>query len=117
MTPRFNFWLGRARRFQEETYGTPIGDLEGKEWASYIRTNFLAAHTELSEAIQHLQWKPWRGGEHRPDPVNRDLAMVELIDALFFISNILVALGVTDDDLNAAYERKAAVNKRRQEEQ
>lgn len=114
---RFGSWLEIARRFQRDTYGTEIAQLSNKEWAEYVRWNFLAAHTELSEALQHLQWKPWRGGEKRTVGTDRDLAVREMVDVLFFVSNILNALGVTDEELEREYSVKQSINSRRQEDE
>lgn len=95
-------------------YGHYLSRLDDKPWAEYVSANFLATHTELSEALAHIPWKYWRGGQKRPDESNRQLAVKELVDVLFFVSNLLVALGVNDTDLEYEYARKANINAERQ---
>lgn len=111
---RFGSWLGQTKKFQEDVYGHFLGLMTDEKWAEYVAANFLAAHTELSESLAHIPWKYWRGGQKRPVGVDRDLAVRELVDVLFFVSNLLVALGVTDSELESEYERKAGINSQRQ---
>lgn len=108
MGPRFANWLRNARQVQDEVYGLRPVDLEGEAWSAYVQRDFLAAHTELGEALQELPWKWWRGAAGKPDEEARERCVVELIDCLCHVSNIFVALDVTDDELEYYYNRKVA---------
>lgn len=103
-------WLASTRELQERTYGFSF-PLEGEDLANYLTWNHTAAVLELGEAMQEVQWKPWatpRG------PINRDAFIKELVDALHFIGNALVAVDCTDEELETAYQAKQDVNRRRQ---
>lgn len=113
--PRFGQWLCLTRNLQREVYGVEPAELDHQEWLAYMRWNFLAAHTELGEALQSLRWKPWKSDTDTP-PTNeeREAALEELVDVLHFIGNILCALDISTHELNVAYARKAGVNAERQ---
>lgn len=72
--------------------------------------HLLAATAELMEALQELNWKPWRKTKHH---TNRDHYATELTDALQFWANAAIALGLTADDLTQALRAKWAINWRR----
>jgi hypothetical protein len=108
-------WLARTRKQQEDVYGIFTARMSDDEFAEYVRWNFLAAHAELGEAIQHLPWKPWRGREGRPNPTDAMLAGRELVDVLIFLGNLFAALGWSDDVLAHELERKRGVNREREE--
>lgn len=110
---RFRIWLALTARDQRDVYGLDGPLMDDVRWADYVRTNFLAAHTELSEALAHIPWKPYRVEVGRPKEPERTLAVRELIDVLFHVSNLLVALGVDDAELENEYERKAIINRTR----
>jgi hypothetical protein len=105
--------LTAAQRVQDEVYGVRPVDLSEEEWSASLQKNFLCAHTELSEALQEMPWKEWRGPVGRPDFDARDLAIVEIIDALCHISNILNLLGVDDLELNDRYAKKVGYTRER----
>lgn len=46
--------------------------------------------------------------------MNRQRVLDEIVDVLHFIANMLVTIGVTDDELEAAYQAKQEVNRQRQ---
>lgn len=47
--------------------------------------------------------------------INRDMFLVEAVDALHFFANVLTALEFTDEELNQAYLTKMAKNRARME--
>jgi dimeric dUTPase (all-alpha-NTP-PPase superfamily) len=122
--PLFGDWLKETRALQVESYGTDPVDLEGEDLAVFLRWNFLAAHTELSEALAELPWKPWsqKHKERLEDSRGltewdaRDRAVDEIVDVLHFIANILVALDIDDEDINNGYINKMHINAQRQRE-
>lgn len=46
--------------------------------------------------------------------MNRQRVLDEIVDVLHFVANMLVTIGVTDDELEAAYQAKQEVNRQRQ---
>lgn len=46
--------------------------------------------------------------------MNRTRVLDEIVDVLHFVANMLVAIGVTDDELEASYKAKQAINRQRQ---
>lgn len=111
----FGTWLSETKTLQEKSYGTNPAALEDQDWLKYVRTQTLAAFVELGEYMQGLKWKPWGKVQQKPDPVDRSLAIRELVDVLHFVANNLIALGCTDQELNDEYERKMQINRDRME--
>lgn len=60
---------------------------------------------------REFAWKYWATD---PAFVNRDHLIEELVDVNHFIANMLVAVGVTDEEWQAAYQAKQRVNRERQ---
>lgn len=112
---RFGKWLAHTRALQEGAYGVSPHELRGDELLEYVRWNTLAAHVELDEFLQTTDWKPWKQPQVRTR-VDRNASVNELVDALHFIANLLVALKVDDDELERRYAEKVLVNERRQRE-
>lgn len=78
--------------------------------ARSLTENALAAHVELDEAMAEVGWKSWttkRGW------VNRAAFLTEIVDEQHFIANMLVAVGITDEEYEAAYQAKQQVNRDR----
>lgn len=109
-------WLESTAQLQKETYGyADIYDLTLQKAHPQIVTMYLdwnttAAVQELAEVREEFSWKPWATDQPF---FNRDRIRDEIIDTLHFLGNILTALGVTDDELEAAYQQKQDVNRRR----
>jgi hypothetical protein len=61
--------------------------------------------------FREFSWKPWSRGLPF---VNRRRVIEEVVDVLHFLANVLVALGVTDDELEDEYRAKQEVNRQRQ---
>jgi hypothetical protein len=112
----FRRWLMSTRWLQEVAYNTFPDQLEGDEFAEFMRFNALGLHTELSELMQEIPWKPWASVRGRPDEKHRRKAVVEAVDVLHFMANILTALRVSDEELTAAYRAKMIRNLERQRE-
>lgn len=105
-------WLASTRQLQEESFGVNPEGMSGEELADYIAYNHSALVVELGEFMAEVGWKPWvkpRGW------VNREQAVRELIDVGHFLANLCCALGVTDEEWEARYREKQAVNRERQE--
>lgn len=106
-------WLKSTRELQEESFGVNYATMAPgtEQFANYVSMNVLAAHAELSEVLQEVGWKPWA------DPrgwVNREGVLKECVDTAHFLANVLSAIGVSDDEWEAAYQAKQQVNRERQ---
>lgn len=106
-------WLTSTRQLQEEAFGVDFTALtsDPDELADSIVMNHSALVVELSEFMNEVGWKNWatpRGW------INRDAAVGELVDVAHFLANILVRLGVTDDEWERLYQVKQNVNRARQ---
>ena len=66
---------------------------------------------ELAEASREFSWKAWARDVAF---YNRDRLVAELVDVSHFIANMLVAMGVTDEEWEAAYRAKQQINRQRQ---
>jgi hypothetical protein len=78
----------------------------------FLDWNVTAAIQELAEVREEFSWKPWATDEPF---VNRDRVRDEVVDVMHFLGNILVAIGVTDEELAEAYQAKQEKNRLRKE--
>ncbi len=108
-------WLASTVTLQREAYGFEwTGDESPGQVASSLKDNVLAAAVELTgEVPREFHWKYW---SHTEPFVNRDRVRDELVDVLHFIANMLIAIGVDDDELEEAYQQKQYINRMRQHE-
>lgn len=104
-------WLESTKELQSVTYGYDWTKFSTKSLADYIWWNVFAANQELAETAVEFSWKPWATD---PPFVNRDRIRDEVIDVLHFLGNILVSLGVDDDELAYFYALKQQKNRKRQ---
>lgn len=101
---------------QTETYHYNFQYMPLQERIAYIEKMYVAAVRELGEAHDETSWKPWATKQF----ANRDALIGELVDTWHFIMNMALAFG--DDPLDLAdefftrYQRKAALNAKRQVE-
>ena len=105
-------WLASSRELQERYFGRDYNALRTDPilLADTIMMNHTAAVVELGEAMNEVGWKPWatpRGW------VNREAFIGELIDVMHFIANLLTAVDCTDEEYEAYYQDKQAVNRAR----
>lgn len=107
---RFHHWLKMNRQSQEVVYEYDFDEMTLKEKAAYLFWNVFAAQQELAELAVEFSWKPWAVDEPF---VNRERVIAEGVDVLHFLGNIFSGLKVTDSELNAAYEEKAQLNRKR----
>lgn len=103
-------WLESTLDLQKKSFGYDF-PMTGGELGDFIRTNVTALIAELGEALKEIGWKPWSVGQGY---LNREAFLGELVDAGHFLANLLVAVGITDEEWEAAYQRKQQVNRDRQ---
>lgn len=116
----FDGWLHETQKLQEETYhldldhfaSTPSSNVDKiVNLIDYISINVTAAIHELVELQSETSWKPW---QMDAPYAHRDQIRGEAVDVLHFVANILMAIGVTDEELNEAYLAKMQINRDRQ---
>lgn len=112
----FGEWLEETAKLQLEAYGNDLHALEGFDLRYYLTWNHSAAVAEMTEMLEETRWKPWDSTDLEKDPIVPDKRAFakEAVDALHFIANMLVAGGVTGEELNELYKEKMAVNRERQ---
>lgn len=107
--------------FQEalqQRMGYDFAKMSNTEKAAYIKEYTLFATDELHEMLHELpHFKPWRKYSDDPALVTmaNEKACEEFIDAIHFILNIALALGLSADDIVKAYCKKNAINHQRQD--
>lgn len=106
-------WLASTVRLQRDAYGrSPQDSVAGK--VATLKENLLAALVELAgEVPREFHWKFWA---HDEPWINREKFLAEIVDVQHFIANMLIEVGVTDDEYEAAYQAKQAENLRRQKD-
>jgi dimeric dUTPase (all-alpha-NTP-PPase superfamily) len=75
----------------------------------YFKDMSMAAMLEIAEMVEETGWKPWSSSWH----INREQAMAEWIDVWHFMMNCANALEMTEGEIVARYEQKAAINRER----
>jgi hypothetical protein len=103
-------WLESTDDLQRNTYGYVYDSWDEEMLCDYLDWNQTAAVQELAELREEFFWKPW--ATDAPF-VNRDRILSEAVDVNHFIGNMLVALGVTDEEYEEAYRAKQDKNRRR----
>ena len=86
-------------------------DLTSKVGQKFLKTISYECADELHEARQHLKNK-----DHRATLINdidRDAYVEELVDALHYFFEIVIASGISVDELYEAYIKKGQINVQR----
>lgn len=104
-------WLESTRSLQSEAFGVVSFDRSPEELADSISENLLGLFTEVGEAAQEFQWKKWAKNR---GTMEREAFIAELVDAGHFMGNLLVAIGVDDEEWEHAYRAKQDRNRVRQ---
>lgn len=88
--------------------------------ADYIKTHTLHCIDELCEMLHEVkgykEWKVYDFNDSVDNYVKKTLAKGELVDAVHFLLNIALALGMTADELYEAYTAKSKINYQRLED-
>ena len=113
----FDELLELQHRLQVESFGIDPLALEGDERIGYIKNNVLDLLDELHEVLDEVGWKFWASSRH----VNEEAALAELVDALHFFANLVLAVvprgsssGDAGEALTTGYLTKRQVNADRQ---
>lgn len=84
-----------------------------EEKCEFIGDMVLALTDELHEALNEVGWKPWAKSRH----INEEAFRSELVDAWHFFMNLMLTVGMTEQDLLTGYYNKRAKNVTRHENQ
>lgn len=114
----FEQWLRLQLQLQINAYDQDPRALEGKDRTDFLMWNAFAATDEIHEAMQEVGWKPWASSRH----VNDEQMLGELVDALHFIGNMILAAASTSKKspeqlgsiLWQMYQAKVRTNMQRQ---
>lgn len=106
-------WLEDQRKLQVEAYGTDPETLSGDDRAAYWTEMMYALDDEVHEFGNEVAWKSW--AKNRGEIIDRDAAIGELVDVAFFLGNLLLTLGVTDEEFQSRYKEKLVRNRARQQ--
>ena len=112
MTYEFRDALADQLELQKQAYKKDPTKLDEEERADFIRWNVLALEDELHEALAETGWKPWATSRH----LNREAFKGEMVDALHFFMNLLIAADIDADEFLEGYQAKRLKNIKRQEE-
>lgn len=106
-------WLEATRELQRIGFQLDPDQMIGNVIAQRdsVKENVLAAMVELVEVLNEVKWKYW---SHEEVWVRRDAVLKEVVDVHHFTGNILVTLGVTDEEYEEAYQEKQRQNIQRQ---
>jgi hypothetical protein len=74
----------------------------------HIRNLALAQTVEVSEFLEWLPYKPWRKVEDQT--FNVPEAALELVDQFFFMADMWLALGLSPEMFEQAFEHKLEEN-------
>ncbi len=106
--------LAEIFRLQSELnsrIGVKLDDLDEAEKTKWVLNYTRAMQQELAELVDSVPWKWWA----RYQTFDEQNARVEVVDLFHFLVSLAQALGMSADDVHAAYLKKNAVNHARQE--
>ena len=88
--------------------------MEGMPAAEYIKTHTLHCIDELCEMLHEIKgYKEWKRYDFSDAASNAECskhAKEELIDAIHFMLNIAIALGMSAKDIHGAFMEKSRIN-------
>lgn len=84
----------------------PVGD--GNQEAA--KSHLLAAIVECTEALNEINWKPWKKGSKA---INYEEFTTELMDIIQFVINAAIVMDVTPRELESALRSKWLINYQR----
>ena len=91
--------------------GVDLKDLNDEEKAKWVLNYTRAMQQEMSELIDSVPWKWWA----KYQTFDEQNARVEVIDLFHFLVSLAQTLGMSAEDVMAAYVKKNKVNHDRQE--
>lgn len=118
MTPDDPTFFNESWRAQQDAqrvaYGVHVEKMTGLEVIQYVHWNILAAQAEIVEMLDELPWKSWSKNFGDMSSVNPAAVASEAADLMCFVTNVLLAVGVTAEQFQAAWASKIRKNVLRQ---
>lgn len=84
-----------SQRMVQLGYGHNFGTKTPTDQMRYLGEMALALCDEVHEALGETGWKSWTSSNH----INREEFMGEMADVFLFFMNMMLAAGMTSDDL------------------
>lgn len=103
--------LFRMQRALNERIGVFTDQMDEAARTQWILNYTRAMTQELAELTDSVPWKWWA----KYQKFDEQNARVEVVDLLHFLISLAQVLGMSADDVFAAYVKKNEVNLRRQE--
>ncbi len=91
--------------------GVNLKDKSEPEQIEWVLNYTRAMQQELAELVDSVPWKWWA----KYQEFDKQNARVEIIDLFHFLVSLAQVLGMSAEDVFAAYEKKNKVNHDRQE--
>lgn len=113
------FLLDSQRKFQERM-GTNFETMTREERSAYLKEHGYFLMEEVMEMFRempfHKSWKDYSGWDEEQHLSQEELMKCEAIDMLHFAVNILLALGMNEEEVITRYKEKNKLNYKRQED-
>ena len=90
-------------------------DFTGIGLTQYIRLMFIGIITEACEAIEQVDWKPWKKNTGI-NPIASENFKEEIVDIWHFLINMTLASGMDAKELMERFNTKNKINIKRQED-
>lgn len=103
--------LWRMQKALNERIGVRTDAMNDDEKTKWVLNYCRAMSQEIAELTDSVPWK-WWAKYQKFDPQN---ARVEVVDLFHFLISLAQVLGMSADDVFAAYTKKNEVNFKRQE--
>lgn len=91
--------------------GVNMNEMNDEDRATWILNYVRAMQQELAELTDSVPWKWWA----KYQEFDEQNAKVEVVDLFHFVISLAQVLGMTPEDVHAAYTKKNKVNHDRQE--
>ena len=91
--------------------GVDTDKMSDEEKTKWVLNYTRAMQQEMSELIDSVPWKWWA----KYQEFDEQNAKVEVVDLFHFVISLAQVLGMTPEDVHAAYTKKNKVNHDRQE--
>lgn len=99
------------QRALNERIGVKLDELSDEEKTTWVLNYCRAMSQELAELTDSVPWKWWA----KYQKLDEQNARVEVVDLFHFLISLAQVLGMSADDVFAAYVKKNEVNFKRQE--
>ena len=103
--------LFRMQKSLNERIGVKTDGMSEEEQTKWLLNNTRPMQQEMAELTDRVPWKWWA----KYQKFDEQNARVEVVDLFHFLISMAQVLGMSADDVFAAYVKKNAVNFQRQD--